>query len=246
MDKQKKTSHALSLPYPDPQWPAVSADREQAILQLLIPLLEPIGDFRRGHVPRSKGKGRARGGKKANTKAKDDSTPESMPEVYDHLTIGFNSTVRRLESLARSRKPPILSRTKDLPQQETPSVNLSVVFVCRQSLPEIMSFSLPLLLATSAPRCERARLVEISPPAEAKIAQTLEQPRVRVLGLEAGASGADALRRFLTDNIGVVDVPWLDPESPPAYFPVNIQTIETEAKPKSAARNLKRKKSGDN
>jgi len=166
-----------------------------------------------------------------------------MPEIYDHLTIGFNSTIRRLEALARSQKPSILPQPTETPPPEHVNANLSVVFVCRQSLPDIMTSSIPILIATSAPKPTRAKLVELSSQAEAKVAQALQQPRVGVLGLEVQTSEADTLLRYVTENVDAVDIPWLDQDSTPAYLPVNINTIETTSKTKPRAPNLKRKKS---
>lgn len=104
-----------------------------------------------------------------------------------------------------------------------------------------MTSSLPLLTATSAPKATRAKLVELPPQAEAKLAQALQQPRVGVLGLEEGAPGADTLIRFVLENIDSVEISWLDKSSYPAYFPVKIQTVETARKSKAVAQNRKRK-----
>jgi len=221
--------------------PVVAADHEQAILRFLIPLVQPIGDFRRDHVPRSRGKGR---GKKSRTKTEQESMPEWMPEVYDHITIGFNTTIRRLESLAVRQKPPTLPQTIDEAPADKPPVELSVMFVCRESLPDIISSSLPLLIATSAPKTRRAKLVDISPQAEARIACALRQPRVGVLGVEEGAPDADALLQFVNETIAEVEVPWLEQGLSPAYYPVNIERVEIGSK-KSTARTPKRKRSAE-
>ncbi|OAG40312.1 hypothetical protein AYO21_05403 [Fonsecaea monophora] len=245
MDKRKKPAvvHSLSLPYPEPQWPTISPDTEQALLQLLLRLLQPIGDLRRDHVLRSKGKRR---GGKINKKIQEDSMPEWMPDVYDHLTLGFNTTVRRLESLAHQRKPKVLSQhTNDDSSPGHTFANLSVVFVCRRNLPDIMTSSIPLLLASSAPATTRARLVEWSSQAEEQVARALHQPRVGVLGIGEGAPGAETLLRFVQDNVDAVDVPWLDHTPKPTYHSVNIQTVESVSKPKATLQNRKRKNPGD-
>ncbi|EXJ89269.1 hypothetical protein A1O3_02335 [Capronia epimyces CBS 606.96] len=238
MSKPKKPVHTLSLPYPDPPWPSVSADQEQAILRLLLPLLQPIGEFRRDYIPQSKGRGRA--GK--THKTENGSVPEWMPELYNHLTIGFNSTVRRLESLAHTRKPANIALTTSNPPGK-PEINLSVVFVCRQNLPDIMISSLPLLMATSAPKSNRSKLVELTSQAEAKIALALQQPRVGVLGCEEGAPGAETLLRFVSEMVDAVDVSWLEQPGNPVYYPAKVKTTEVEAKDKATARKLKRKNS---
>jgi len=224
--------------------PPVSQTLEEAILRFLIPLLQPIGDFRRRHVRASKGKGR---GGKAHTISQPQLDPESMlewmPEIYDHLTIGFNSTVRRLETLSSSRRPPLLAQPTDPHLVESGQhLNLSILFVCRQSLPDIITSSLPLLLATSTSLSCRAKLVDLSPQAEAKLAHTLQQPRVGVLGLQENTPQADILMNFVHQNIAPVEVPWLD-QAGPCYLPVNIKAIEAHSETKVTSQNRKRKQS---
>ncbi|OAP58304.1 hypothetical protein AYL99_07394 [Fonsecaea erecta] len=181
-----------------------------------------------------------------NEKTQEDSMPEWMPDVYDHLTFGFNSTVRRLESLARSRKPQMLSQHTDAdPSSGHPLANLSVVFVCRQNLPDIMTSSIPLLLATSAPINTRARLVEWSSQAEEQVARALQQPRVGVVGVGEATPGAETLLQFVRDNVATVDVPWLDQIPKPIYHPVKIQTVDSASRPKATLQNRKRKELGD-
>lgn len=163
-----------------------------------------------------------------------------MPEIYDRLTIGFNSTVRRLESLAQSRKPAILSQDTTTEQQPHRSQDLSVVFVCRQTLPDIMTSTIPLLLATSAPKTTRARLVELSPQSEARLAQALNQPRLGVLGLEQNAPMFGTLLQFVADNIEAVAVTWLEHTTSTPYLPVNIESVEPSLKPKPGSQKRKR------
>lgn len=224
--------------------PSISAENEQAILLLLLPLLQPIGEFRRDHVSPSKGKGR---GRRANKKTEQDTLPVWMPEVYDQLTIGFNCTVRRLEGLARRLMPQILSQTQahDAKHAKDPGHNLSVVFVCRRTLPEIMTSTLPLLIATSAPTSTRAKLVDVSDEAEKKIARALHQPRVGVIGMELKTAGTEPLLRLLEENITPIDVPWLDQSSSPSYHPVKVHTVTTTPNSKPATQSRKRRRPTD-
>lgn len=167
-----------------------------------------------------------------------------MPEVYDHLTVGFNSTVRRLESVARSRKPLVLSAGPVADRQDIHEANLAVVFVCRETLPDIMASSLPLLMATSAPVSSRAHLIELSAESEVKVAQALHHPRVGVLGIESETAGAEPLLRYIQDSVPVVDVSWLDQSTSPIYHPVNVHTAVSVANKKSDAQSRKRKSPG--
>jgi hypothetical protein len=165
-------------------WPAPSKDVEDGVLQLLLPLLKPIGVFRRIQVPRSKGKGRA--GKQVNKEF--DGPPKWIADLYDHLTIGLNTTVRRLESQASSTPP------------QTSAEPLFMVLVCRENLPDVLTMNLPLLLAASASANGRARLIEISSKTEKELAEALFQPRLSVLGIDRSGPGTDALQGFLKDS----------------------------------------------
>ena len=165
-----------------------------------------------------------------------------MPDATDHLTIGFNSTVRRLEALARSRMPSIFSQDAGPDQSETLHANLSVVFICRKNLPDIMTSSFRHLIATSAPGPTRAKLVDLSKQAEEKIARAVGQPRVGVLGVEEATPGAETLLRFVQENIAPLAIPWLDQAPAPSYYPVKIQTAVSVSKPQAAIRHRKRKR----
>jgi hypothetical protein len=168
-----------------------------------------------------------------------------MPEVYDRLTIGFNSTVRGLETLARQRRKRSLSGVKAHHADESPEParNLSLVFVCRQNLPDIMTSSLPLLAVTSAPASSRVRLVEISPDAETQIARALNQPRVGVIGIDSETAGAESLVHLVQEVVPTMALDWLEPTTPPMYHSVKVHTsINISSKPDSSAPNRKRKR----
>jgi len=219
----------------------LSTQQEAAILSLLIPLLQPVGDYRRSHVPRSKGKGRA--AKTPNAPVEEPtSAPTSMPEIYNNLTIGFNTTIRRLEALSQARKPSTLLEPKIAPHPDPLPRNLLAVLVCRRSFPEVMTSSLPLLIATSAPKPSRSKLIQITPQSESKIAQALGQPRVGILGIENNAAGAATLARFVVENIEAVDIPWVEPLEAPEYLPVKIHSATTVLKEKSSGGARKRKR----
>jgi ribonuclease P/MRP protein subunit POP3 len=166
-----------------PSWPAPLKHVEDGVLQLLLPLLKPIGDFRRTQVPRSKGKGRA----EKRSVEEQDELPQWIPDFYDHLTVGLNTTVRRLESRISTGSP------------QTSAEPLFVVLVCRSILPDILTTNLPLLV-DSAPTERRARLIEISSKAEKELAQALYQPRLAVLGVDNNAPGTEAVQQFLQNT----------------------------------------------
>ncbi|KAL6245677.1 RNase P and RNase MRP subunit [Rhinocladiella similis] len=235
-NNRKKLVHAVTLPYPDQKWPQLSTEHEQAVVSLLLPLLQPVGDFRQNHVVRSKGKRRAG---KNRPRQEQGTVQESMPEIYGHLTIGFNSTIRRLEALASRRLPSSLLPKSDLERPQNLPATLSAVFVCRGNLPDITTSSLSLQVATSAPRSARARLIPVSPQTEAKIARALNQPRVGLLGVQEDAPDADALLHWVSDNVDLVEIPWLEEVSSSTYLPVTVKTSEIATSPKPKTRKRK-------
>ncbi|KAK5056539.1 hypothetical protein LTR84_012070 [Exophiala bonariae] len=166
-----------------------------------------------------------------------------MPEITSHLTIGFNTTIRRLEALSQVRRPSSFSKPQKSSSGSSKAepTNLFAVLVCRRSFPEVLTSSIPSMLVTAATKPSRARLIDISPQSEAKIAEALKQPRVGVLGIEFDAPGVNNLSRFVLENIHEVDIPWLEQQSVPTYLPVNIESTAITPKAKSSMDTRKRK-----
>ncbi|KAI4605705.1 hypothetical protein J4E80_010488 [Alternaria sp. BMP 0032] len=81
-----------SSPFSETQWPEITREDEEVILELLS----------KTYIHPSKGKKRKR-----NTKANEDgpeNTPPS-PEIGNHLLVGINSVTRHLEALAAENAP---------------------------------------------------------------------------------------------------------------------------------------------
>lgn len=218
--------------------PVLDPDEEAAILALLLPILNPVGDHRRRHAENKEKKKRPTS-TVSQVLSEHSRHSSSVPaQIQDYLTVGFNSTTRKLQSLSAARRPTGLHKASSNGETVRSAGQVAAVFVCRDSLPEIMTASLPILISTAAPRETRARLIEISPQAEAKVAHALGLPRVGMLGLEPGAPGTEALLRLVQEKTQVVDVPWLDLTSPPSYVAVQLEEMKstTDCK-RSIARN---------
>lgn len=218
--------------------PVLDPDEEAAILALLLPVLSPVGDHRRRHA-KNKEKKKRPTSTVPEILSEHSGHSSSVPaQIQDYLTVGFNSTTRKLQSLSAARTPTGLYKAPSNGETVRSAGQVAAVFVCRDSLPEIMTSSLPILISTAAPRETRARLIEISPQAEAKVAHALGLPRVGMLGLEPGAPGTEALLGLVLEKTQVVDVPWLDLTSLPSYVAVQVERMEstTDCK-RSIARN---------
>ena len=214
----------------------MTKENESTIVQHLVDLLRPIGDYRREHVKLSRGKHRKKR-KREDAKEVLDSTESAEvddnhnPRISDHLTIGFNSTVRSLEAMSRRSQPTALKDTSDDTQvADIDGSNLAVVFVCRSVLPDPITASIPLLIATASlaqPQSSPIRLVQLSAKVESKLAEALHQPRVGFVGLRRDTPGADVLMALVHDTVNPVRVPWLDGLENPHYLPVQIESTET-------------------
>lgn len=238
MSRSTKPAQKLASPYSDLPWPSVSPGVEESAVGLLELVLVPIGEYRRAQskLPSVRHRPKRRGG---NPEVNDNSAPETaLPPIHSHLTIGFNSTVKSLESLVRTRCPGPKSGTPGLP----PAI-LAIVFVCRSKLPSIMTSSLPVLVAAASlalPREQSIRLVSLSEGASIRLAQTLDQPRVGVIGVRGDAPATRELIEYVRAKIDCVDVPWLREDKHPSYLPVNV-LVEEIANPANSRRKRRRK-----
>ncbi|KAI9815551.1 MAG: hypothetical protein M1827_002685 [Pycnora praestabilis] len=257
--RRVKTVFNLDSPYSAAKWPQITPQSQEAILELLCSLLSPIGQHRFNHVPLSKGK-RSKKRKRAEARAASQkssdpahitgpSSPSSAapppPEIASQVTIGFNTTTRYLETLARQSVPKTLPRHLQ-PLKTSTSIDdgeisntpmeqlklLAAVFLPRGAQPPILHSHLPLLTATASlsnPSSPKIRLVTLPKNAEARLAATLSLPRVGLLGLMKDASHAEPLIEYVQQNVGAVEVPWLEEVTAGEYLPVKINALETTA-----------------
>jgi hypothetical protein len=183
-------------------------------------------------------KGKRRKKRKLEEQGKNDDDTESlqlsppqMPAIFDHLTIGFNSTVRSLEAMSKQSRPAALKNAEqDIQQPAIGSSNLAAVFVCRATLPDPVTVSIPLLVATaslSPPEQPPIRLVQLPAIIETQLAKALHQPRVGFVGLRSDMPSADVLLALVRAAVSPVHVPWLDCSETPQYLPVQIESTET-------------------
>ena len=133
--------------------------------------------------------------------------------------------------MSKRSKPTALKDTSDdIQMADIDGSNLAVVFVCRSVLPDPITASIPLLVATASlaqPQSPPIRLVQLSAKVESKLAEALHQPRVGFVGLRRDMPGADVLMAIVDNVIDPVRVPWLDSSENPQYLPVQIESTET-------------------
>lgn len=163
----------------------------------------------------------------------------ARPEMHGHLTVGFNTTTRYIELLARNPSPSMMQEPGPVMAIETsagPSLNpakikpLTAVFVTRSShLPALYSY-LPLsvkLASLSVPSSPSIRIITLPEGAEDRLKAALGIARVGMVGLIDGAPSALSLIQFIRENVPELEIPWLQEAVKGAYLAVKIKAIQT-------------------
>ena len=162
-----------------------------------------MGCHRSAHIKPSKGK-RDKKRKREQMEKVDGEHVESAeqppaPIIGKHVTVGLNSTCRRLEVFAK-------------PDQDlTNTTPLAAIFLTQSPL-AFQYTHLPVLtaLATSSHREMPApRLVPLDNSAEQRLTRALGIPRVGVIGVLQDAPGAGPLIDYVREHIRAVEVPWV-------------------------------------
>ena len=238
--------------------PTQSPADEADIVALLCTLLEPIGAYRRQYTKHSKGRRpSSRKRKRTSTNQNPPAMPHQPtpppPEISAHILVGFNTNVRFLESLAKRSKPRGFanssSKSLPTPTMETHGnlVSLPVVFVCRDSLPSLLTASLPILAAAASsglPEEPPVRLVPLRKESEEKLVQALNQPKAGFVGVMSSAPGSEGLVEIVRKRVGSVDVPWLQEVASGQYLPVDIRQTEVQRGPRRTRKGVPKSTTG--
>jgi len=257
MDRKPKTIFQLDSPFTVVQWPQISSQNQEVILELLCSLLSPLGQYRSNHVTPSKGK-RSKKRKRQEAKTRDAAPTPTVsipppPEISSFLAIGLNTVTRILESSSQKSKPKVgaiegaggeslgtedMSKESD-PAKQTPTYianslpldgHFSAIFVYRSSQPTILNEHLPQLVTTASlayPDLPPTRLVELPKGSDARLCDALSIPRVSFFGILEGAPHSKALVDLVRECVPEVEIPRLQQAKESRYLPVKINTIET-------------------
>lgn len=153
-------------------------------------------------------------------------SPPDPPEISKHITIGLNSTSRRLEDMCKNSMLRSENDTVSEEKQESgsPSFPIALIFLTapQESLPYA---HLPTLCALASEKMQHddhpILLVPLhrssdgktasAPSAEAQLGTVLGIPRVGVVGIATSASqhGAQSLLEYCRENVKPTVVPWL-------------------------------------
>ena len=163
-----------------------------------------------------------------------------LRELQDHLTIGFNTTTRFLEFLARKSSPRTDENLQKVLANET-SASLSLdtastkplaaVFVPHSGQPSVLYSHLPLLCKAASlaiPSSPSIRIILLPDGAEDRLKRVLGIPRVGLIGLIDGVPKASSLIELIRQCVPELEVPWLQEAVKGAHLSVNINTIQTD------------------
>ena len=225
----------------------VAAGDQETILELLCNLLSPIGQHRSLHITPSKGKRSKRHARKPSTPSTHESSqdvtsrqatdkqapnavaaaPALAPPISSHVTVGFNSTFRRLQESSRHTAPSTLNTSLTDDRPSMPS--LAAIFVLGPYNPSFHAH-LPVLCTTSL-----VVLVHLAPlTAASRVCESLKQPRAGLVGVFENAPHARPLLDFVKQHVPLVEVPWLEEAKAGAYLPLNIRTDVTDVREEGA------------
>ena len=165
----------------------------------------------------------------------------ARPETHRHLTVGFNTTTRYLEFLAKTPSPntnqslgPVTApKSSGRPSLDPADIKpLTAVFVARSRQPPTLYSHLPLLTKAASlavPSSPPIRIVLLPEGAEDRLKTALGIPRVGMVGLIDGAPSASSLVELVRQNVPELEVPWLEEAVKGAYLAVKINTVQTDA-----------------
>ncbi|KAL9076524.1 MAG: hypothetical protein Q9161_000856 [Pseudevernia consocians] len=215
-------------------------------------LLSPIGEHRSRKIAPSKGKRAKKRKRKDDLTIKGHSSAFSEgglseagalapPEIHDHLTVGFNTTTRYLELLARKSGPStdegddpgavVAIKTSVPPSLDPANIKpLAAVFVSHSGQPPVLYSHLPLLTKAASlavPSSPSTRIISLPEGAEDRLKTVLGILRVGMVGLIDGAPNASSLIELIRQKVPELEVPWLQEVVRGGYLAVKINTVQT-------------------
>ncbi|CCH42731.1 Ribonucleases P/MRP protein subunit [Wickerhamomyces ciferrii] len=197
VEKKKKQvfKPLLDNPFTQAQFPRIEPSIQSQILDFLIHILEDIGKYESL--------------KSTSSKSNNKFTLEK-PEILDHITLGFNSTVQKLESQAQGK-----------PQKQI----ISYVLVCKADIqPSLITSQFPVLSYTASSEHNKVKLVQLPKGSIEKIEKVLGKKN-GIIGLSKTEFLPNAFIKLL-DDVPNVEVPWLENIR---FVKPNIKLLETTA-----------------
>ncbi|KAK3340713.1 hypothetical protein B0H65DRAFT_268053 [Neurospora tetraspora] len=233
MDR-KKIVHRLDTPFSAVEWPQISQEDQDAILELLCHLLSPLGQYRRTFVTPSKGKRK----RKLTEQQGDAKTPQvpPAPELAAYVDVGFSTISRNLQDLSAVAISEETEEAKGGEHDEKVSSGskkapYSIIFVARSGQSSAFNCHFPQMVAVaskSQSKEEKIRLVGFSKSCEERLATALGIPRVSSVALRADAPQAKGLVDFVREHVAPIEVAWLQEAGSGKFLETNIEAVPTK------------------
>ncbi|KAK6198467.1 RNase P and RNase MRP subunit [Scheffersomyces amazonensis] len=165
-------------------WPFISPELANEIMDHLTLLLSSIGKYNQ---------------LKQTTKVE-------PPEIINHVVLGFNSCVKRLEAQAQIHT----KKNKVSLSSQTPYYKY--IFVCKNDIvPPIITSTFPVLAYTgSKHKSNRVKLIQLPKGSIQRLSEILAVPNVGILGLTDDIIEGKHLFEMIDEHVKDIDIPWLE------------------------------------
>ncbi|KAK4227672.1 hypothetical protein QBC38DRAFT_477073 [Podospora fimiseda] len=198
--ERKRIVHTLDTPYSTVEWPSITPQSQQTILDLLCHLLTPLANHRNS-LPPSKGKR-----KRSNPPPSQSTPPPPPPPIKPYIDIGL----------------PLIHRTL----QSTPSAYIAL-FIPKTGQSPIFNCLFPSMIGSLSPE---VRLVgfDMKEAAE-RLSEAAGIPRVSCVGIKKDAPEflVKGLVEFIQENVKEVEVKWLKEVERGEFLETRIKGVVT-------------------
>lgn len=196
-------------------WPFIEADLQNNILDLLEMALNSIGKY--------------------NKLAKDETDKSQLPpkpEILDNVTIGFNSTVKKLEDQAQSKG----ENTK----------MVKYVFVCKADItPTILTNFFPTLAFTASKPDDLIKLIQLPKGSIQRLSKATNIENTSILSLTKDVNDLGSLYNIIDTNVKDLELPWLtNLLKDQVFMKPSIKLVQTSAPLKQSKNDQKKEKKG--
>lgn len=191
----------LDNPYTQSKlWPFISPELSNTILEHLSQILSNLGHYNGLHAEAKK-----------DNSSKIKTT--DIPEIRKEITIGFNSTIKALETQASKHRYRLTKKSKTHKKQRTSDfgTNIKYVFVAKYDItPSLLTSPFPVLAYTSSTSAnDRVKLIQLPRGSMSRLSSILKIENTSILGLSDNIEQAQALYNVIDSEVKDVEVPWL-------------------------------------
>lgn len=191
----------LDNPYTQTKlWPFISPELSNTILEHLSQILSNLGYYN-GLLAEAKN----------NSSSKIKTT--DIPEIRKEITIGFNSTIKALETQASRHRSRLVNRSKSHKKQCTSdsAPYIKYVFVAKYDItPSLLTNPFPVLAYTSSTSAnDKVKLIQLPRGSMSRLSSILKIENTSILGLSDNIEQAQALYNIIESEVKDVEVPWL-------------------------------------